>query len=186
MARGIKRFNGMVRRAMMTNHRSRMRGTCTLTASTLNTQNLLTVDDDPDYDIATDFSSTIAEAESLSRLKRIDLNISFFSGTANGAGALVEWMLYRSPDDSLTGQNPSDLFGADVTLTTQSLRKNAIAYGGFLSSANNDTSKFKIGIKRKAMRRISRLSDGDRLKLAFVTSATGAKYFAYGTITWAK
>lgn len=186
MARGIKRFNGMVRRAMMTPHRSRIRfDKSTITAATVTPVTLLTVDDEPNYDTTSD-GTNVAEAEALSRLMKIDLNLSFFSGTSNAAGALVEWMLYRDPDAQLGTETPSTLFTADVSATTAMVRKNVLAYGGFYSSANNDTKAFRIGIRRKAMQRVRRLSDGDKIMLVIITAATGAKLFGHGAITWAK
>lgn len=185
MARLSGKARRMIRAAIVTAHRSRVRMDVPLTAATVKTSSLLSVDDDPDYDLTSN-DTNIAEAEALSRLKRIDLNISYFSGTANAAGALVEWVLYRDPDNIGIITNLSDLFIADVTANSLAVRKNVVAYGGFYSSANNDTQRFRIGIKRAAMRRISRLSDNDRLKFSIITAATGAKFFMYGAITWAK
>lgn len=181
----MSRFNSMVRAAVQTPHRSRVRMDVSLTGSTLSEKNLLIVDDDPDYDLATD-GSNVAEAEALSRLRSIRLRVSYFAGTSNAAGALVEWILFRNPDNLLTSVNPSKLFQADIDATSALLRKNALAYGGFYSSANNDTHLFDVRIRRAAIKRIQRLSDGDNLEFNIITPATGAKYFMTGTITWAK
>lgn len=181
----MARFNSLVRQALQTPHRSRIRQDVALSAATLSSKVLLTVDDDPDYDLATD-GSNVAEAEALSRLRRIDLRISYFAGTANAAGALVEWILFRSPDNTLASTAPSSLFTADISPTTALVRKNVLAYGGFYSSANNDTRVFNVRIRRAAIKRIQRLSDGDKIEFGIITAATGAKYFMHGTITWAK
>lgn len=181
----MKRFNGMVRRAIQTPHVSRVLKEETLTADTLLDEAILTVDDDPDYDIATG-ASTVAEAEALSRLRKIKLTISYFSGTANSSGAKVKWILYKSPDGTLGSIDPDALHGADVTLTTQALRKNTLAAGWFYSSSNNETKLFRVRISRAAMRRVMVLKDNDQLRFAMQTSAGGAKYLMFGTITWAK
>lgn len=181
----MKRFRGMVRSAILTPHVSRVLKEETLTANTLLDEAILAVDDDPDYDIATG-ASTVAEAQTLSRLRRIKLHIAYFSGTSDSSGAKVKWILYKSPDGALGSIDPDSLHGADVTLTTQALRKATLAAGWFFSSSNNETGHFRVRISRAAMRRNMVLKDNDQLRFAMQTSATGAKYMMYGTITWAK
>lgn len=181
----MARFNALARKAVATSHRSRIRANVALTAATVNETSLLLVDDEPNYDLTSD-GTNIAEAEARSRVRKIDLTVSFFAGTSNAAGALVEWLLFRDPDNFANVTAPSDLFTADLNTVTMSLRKNALAYGGFFSSANNDTRVFHIRISRKAMQRTQVLQDNDRIKLQMVTAATGAKYFIHGAITTMK
>lgn len=178
----IRKFNGMVRKAVQSPHVSRVRifgGTATQNATTEFT--LLTVDDDPDYDLTTD-GTNVAEAQARSRLTGIKLDMGL---TPSSAGETMEWMLFKSPDGVLNATTPATLFTADVSTSTLALRKNVVAYGLFRASANTDARQARIRIKRAAMRRIAQLKDGDSLRLAITHSAdsTDGILDLTGTIT---
>lgn len=181
----MRTFNRMVRKAVMHSQRAKIRMDVGLTGSTDKVVSLILADDDPDYEITSD-GTAVAECETLSRIEKIDLNLSYFAGTSNAAGGLVEWALYRDPDNSGIMTGPEDIFIATDSAGQSQRNKNVIAYGGFYSSANNDTKLFHVRIRRAALRRVARMNDNDRLKFIIVTPATGAKFFMYGAITWMK
>lgn len=157
-----------VRRATGTVHVSRVRMVdIALTQNATTAITLLKVDDDPDYDLASD-GTNIAEAQARSRITSIDLKMWL---RANGTGERVEWLLYRDRDSNLGSVDPSTLFQADYTTTVAEVRKNTVSYGMHVGSTNVENTMMRVFLKRKAMRRISGLNDNDLLKMTFAHSA---------------
>lgn len=186
MATTMNKFRSLVRtevkKAIGTTHISRVRMIDqVLTQGTTADFNLLVVDDDPDYDLASD-GTNIAEVQALTKLRKIEL--TFIVNPGGTGSERIEYMLYRDPDATLVGSVPSSLFTADVSLASQALRKNAIAYGMFISTANKDTTTRRLFIRRQAMARVQTLRDGDRLRMAIAHSAAAADglMWLYGRI----
>lgn len=130
---------------------------------------LLTTDDDPDYDEDFDGSSAAPECEPGSRILGIDITLDLVPGNAGGQHM---WMIYKDPD-SLLGAvpaTPAMLFTNDLTANNILVRKYAMAFGRFLSTATKESSRSRVQISRAAMRRAGVMKENDVLR--FVVTAT--------------
>lgn len=166
-----KMFKAMVAAATGIKHTYRYRAIAiTATQGTTTPVQLLTTDDDPDYDVAWN-STTPHETEVGSRILGIDLNM--FT-TPSAAGEIIEWCLYKDPDGMLGTVSPTVLFQADRDATAVLLRKYAMAYGMFKASASKDSQKAHVRISGAAMRRAGTMLDGDALRLVFLHSGAAA------------
>lgn len=179
-----RRFQSMVKAATGVTHVTRYIGTSiALTASGITTLPLLQADDEPDYDVGGTFTSTPAECEAGSRITGIDLNLTIVPAAV---GDIVQWILWKNPDQVLTAStlDPETLFGNDLTTTNALLRKYTLAYGMFVSMTSKETTRIHVRISRAALKRAGVMGDLDRLTLNFKNSnaSTPAGLHGYGRI----
>lgn len=156
-----------VRKVMgtITTHRVRMLSKTINTTTPFRTYvDLLTADDDPDYDIVSN-GTTIAECHANSKIVKVQLKINLFNSSTD---KFVEWALYRDPDQVLgTNATIDAMFTSDVSTNDQLMKKNAVAYGNKRFTSQADGGIAKIFIKRKALARIRTMHDNDKLRLLF-------------------
>lgn len=179
------KFKNLVRSAVAVKHNSRIRlisGAVTQAATTH--FNLLTCDDDPAYDNATD-GTNVAECQPLTRLHRIDLRM-FVQNSGSLGLTPYEMILYKDPDGELGALAPSDLFGADVTEAREYLRKNTLAYDAWLQSNDFAGSTRRIRVSRAAIKRAGVFHDGDIIKLGITSPSSGVNGVLHliGKIRW--
>lgn len=136
-----------------------------------NAFSLLTCDDDPDYDLTSNLSSTTAECQPGARIIALQLHMTIVAV----AGRTVEWMLMKDPDGAITAANTTlaNLYTADVSTTTAMIRKNTVAVGHILAGDRTAFDK-SLNVPGKALRRISLMADGDILRLSFADNGEGA------------
>lgn len=171
MAMNMKKFERLVQKKVskalghVTTHRVYFKGTG-LTASSRKTIGLLRADDDPDYDLISD-GTNIAECESNAKITKIELRLEYYNST--GAGNTLEYMVYRNQDNSFNASDfvPANLFTSDYTATLSEIKKNTILYNHAMISANFETVKQRLTIKRKALARVRNMRDMDELVINF-------------------
>lgn len=137
---------------------------------------LLTCDDEPNYDLTTD-GSNLAECHPGSKIVAVQLAMTIYNITD---GESVEWIIGRDPDGSIltTGFTVATLFTADLTLTGGMLRKNAWGVGHVIGSNQDNTFDTRLNIT-KALRRSSKMADGDTIRLVFTMSAAASNALFY-------
>lgn len=151
-------------------HRIRMLAQ-TITEAATTGFNLLTCDDDPNYDLTTD-GTNVAECEPGAKIIAIQLQMTITAVAAR----TVEWIFLRDPDGVLaaaSARNIATLYTADVSANTIVIRKNTIAAGHFLAS-DRTAHNSNLNVSPKALRRVARMADGDTLSLAFTDNGEGA------------
>lgn len=170
----MRAFRGLVRKevskAMGMTHVHRIRIITTgLTASSTVRYTLLKADDEPDYDLLSD-GTNIAECETGSRIVKLQLTIQYYNST--GAGNTIEMMLYKNPDGEHAAQfTPANLFEMDYQQYASDVKKYTAWYMPSMISANFETVKNKVMLKRGAFRRIRGMHDLDTIELALVLPA---------------
>lgn len=148
----------------------------TITQNTNTFINLLTCDDDPDYDLATD-GTNIAECQPGARIEAVQLVMTVFG--ANIAGETIEWIIGRDPDGALaTNYTIGNLYTADVSANTRMIRANVWGAGHFIGTTNRDSMTSGLNIT-KALRRARLMADGDVIRLAFTATAAGGDHTLY-------
>lgn len=134
-------------------------------AGAVSTYVLLQADDDPLDNSYSDLGgSNIAECESDSRIKRLDLTFNI-SGTTGDRGT---WMLVRNVDAAITLSTAGlvdQLMQGVETATIQSLRKNCLAMGLYRIPSDRTHTIQRVRVKRKALMRAGLMQDGDALTL---------------------
>lgn len=138
---------------------------------------LLTCDDDPDYDLATD-GTNVAECQPGARIEAVQIVMSIFG--SNIAGETIEWVIGRDQDNALGAASfsVSELYAADFTGNRAILRKNVWGVGHFIGTANRDVSNTGLNIT-KALRRARLMADGDTIRLNFTATAAGGDHTVY-------
>lgn len=153
-----------------------------LTAGANVAVNLLTCDDDPDYDLATD-GSNVAECQPGARIVAVQLVLSIYGVDS---GEIVEWIIGRDPDAIITGPNfsMSNLYLQDVTSTTNFLRKNTWGAGHMISTTGRDLATQHVNISGKALKRSRLMAENDVIRLGLLSSAddVSGKYYLRGRI----
>lgn len=152
----------------------------TITGSALEYKPLLLADDDPDYDI-TPTATTPRECESGSKITGIDLLLGIAPASA---GTLVEWMLWKNPDQLLNSGSiePSSIFNNDVDANSIVLRKYCLAYGYFRNTASKESKTQHIRISRAALGRSSRMRENDQLGLSILCAGSNVTLDYIGRI----
>lgn len=110
---------------------------------------------------------------------RLVLNTNF------SATSCVHWMLYKQPDgESLTSTLADAFFhSADDTPTVRELNKNIIAKG-MLVGSDKTSAAINLGFhKRKTLRRLGSLREGDKIVLALATNESSThKLWGFGNL----
>lgn len=127
--------------------------------------------------------TTIAEVPLYSRIVAIKLKLAWFN---MGASRYMRWMLIKDPDNegALTSLADADFHSSDDTPTARELRKNTLAKGWVIPSADGLMKNINIFIRKKTLRRLGSLREGDRIKLVLAAnSATSVgQVSGFGTI----
>lgn len=138
--------------------------------------NLLTCDDDPNYDLTTD-GTNVAECEPGCKIVAIQLVMTVHSVPA--ASRLIEWTIGRDPDATLTtGLGMPTLYTSDVSTTTIVTRKNVWA-AGHMVGLDKLGANINVNVSRKALARASRMADGDIIRLTFTDDSGGTGNAAF-------
>lgn len=166
-------------------HRIRMLDQ-TITNNVTTKFNLLSCDDDPDYDLATD-GTNVAECHPNSRIVAVQLHVGLYPASNPINPGPLEWMIARDPDGALGAAGlitPGNLYAADVTTATDMLRKNVWAMGHMFLTTNRDAANLNIRISRKALRRARIMRDGDKVSISFTNpdATDTAKLYIRGRI----
>lgn len=138
---------------------------------------LLTCDDEPNYDLTTD-GSNVAECHPGAKIVAVQLQMSIFSVDDFET---IEWVIGRDPDSTVTNASYtiSNLYTADVTGTRLLLSKNVWGAGHFVAgAASSEVFNTNLNIT-KALRRASKMLDGDTIKLVFTMTAAGGNAVMY-------
>lgn len=151
----------------------------TIVQGATTTMNLMVCDDDPDYDVGGDLT-TGCECPVGSKIVSINLTLQM----TQSAGESCEFLLFKNPDNGVAA-TPTLLFTNDVTPNNLVIRKNTLKYARVFWTTSGDRKTLKLFVKRKALMRIGRMRDNDRLQLISVASAAAGNVNAscYGTIT---
>lgn len=127
--------------------------------------------------------TNVADAPLYSKIVGLKLR-GVIQGTASGVN-LFRWRLFRSPDGDLSSAGAiSNWMTSDDTPTARELRKNTLALGLAVSGASSSVAHLNVFVRRKALRRVSTLSEGDTLRFAVAKDAAGTvgRLELYGTI----
>lgn len=146
----------------------------TITQGTDTLANLLTCDDDPNYDLTTD-GSNVSECHPGAMIVAVQLVLTLFSVPD---GETIEWVIGRDPDGAIgTGFTMADLYTSDVTASNALLKKNVWGAGHMVSSDGHAAMNTSLNIT-KALRRAAKMRDGDAIKIRFTaTAASGNSAF---------
>lgn len=149
----------------------------TVTQGTDTSFNLLTCDDDPNYDLATD-GTNVAECEPGSKIVAVQLHMSLYNMPD---GEVYEWVMGRDPDGAITAGTftMATLYTQDVSGADLLLRKNAWAAGHIMSSTSHAFSQEMVRIKGSNLRRAGNMEDGDVIRLTFTASASATSPLLY-------
>lgn len=156
-------------------HRIRMLNQ-TITQGTDTPFTLLSCDDEPNYDLATD-GTNVAECHPGAKIVAVQLVMTVFSVAD---GETVEWVIGRDPDAAITSAafTISNLYSADVTGGRLLMSKNTWGAGHMISSDGHAAMNTSLNIT-KALRRASKMADGDLIRLVFTHSAAGGNSLFY-------
>lgn len=142
----------------------------TITEASETPFNLLTCDDDPDYDVLTN-GTTVAEIQPGAQIIAIQLHMTIYGLVAT---RLVEWLIGRDPDGAITAANftVANVYTPDLTVTNALLKKNAWSVGHVVA---NDRTGFdlNINIPGKLLARAGRMNDGDVIRINFTDDGAG-------------
>lgn len=177
--RAIQKLANMVRANMGVRrvHRIRMLDQ-TITQGTSTPFALLTCNDDPNYDLATD-GTNVAECQVGARIVAVQLHLSL---TNIPNGETVEWILGRDPDASITtaGFLVGNVYTADVTTGNRLLKDNTWTIGHVMAgTASRDTFNGTLRIPGKTMRRSRLMNENDVIRLVFTHTAAGSSSLMY-------
>lgn len=115
--------------------------------------------------------TNIAEVPLYSKVVGIKLNLSWFG---MGASRYMRWMMYKDTDNEtpISSLADANFHSSDDTPTMRELRKNTLAKGWVIPSADGLMKNLRISIRRKALRRIGGLREGDRIKIIFACNSS--------------
>lgn len=125
--------------------------------------------------------TNIADVPLYSRFTGIKANLVITAGSPS----IVRWMLFRSPDNDISGANAMAVFHAsDDTATTRELRRNTLAKGILAISASSLANPLRVFVRRSAVKRVQSMREGDRIKLVLAKHADGtdADLSGFGTL----
>lgn len=142
-------------------YRFQTNGITITAASARNLLPLISSADDPDYEVGGDFA-TACQCEEGATVQSIRLFIHFRHATA---GTVFRWAIRKNPNASLTTEIPDDLWSNNPSSANNILRKNTVAAGQVVITANNLASGFPVLVKRKALARIGQIHEDDTLGL---------------------
>lgn len=130
--------------------------------------NLLTCDDDPNYDLTTD-GTNVAECEPGSRIIAVQLVAAFRNLNTD---QLVEYVIGRDPDQAIGAANYTiaNLYAADVSAQNLALRRNIWAAGSVIGTTQNESVPIRIRVG-KAIKRSRVMHDGDAIRLSITMSS---------------
>lgn len=132
-------------------------------AAATNTYSLLTAKDDPDDTVISNMdtaSPTIAEVEAGSRIKAIQFS-SIWSGSG---GTQFQWALMKNPDADIAADLDA-VFKSDDTTAAREIRAHCLAAGIGVVASSSQIASIKAFVKRKRLRKLGLMRDGDRLQL---------------------
>lgn len=130
---------------------------------------LLTCDDEPNYDLTTD-GTNVSECHPGAKIIAVQLVATIYGLVAT---RLVEWVIGRDPDSAITNANytMANLYASDVTGTSTMLRPNVWGAGHVVAT---DRSGFETRLNiTGALRRASKMRDGDVIKINFTDDGAG-------------
>lgn len=155
-----------------------------LTANALTVVPLLTSNDDPDYEVGGDFT-TSCQCEEGALVKNIDLNLNIQHTTA---GTQFELMLLKDINQNLGALNPSSLFANSASSAERELRKMTLAYKAIFIPTDKLEKNIRLFVRRKALQRIGQIHEDDDLSLAIFNhhASTNGSLQGYGRITVAE
>lgn len=124
---------------------------------------------EPNYDLTTD-GTNVAECHPGAKIVAIQLIGSIYGLQAT---RLVEWVIGRDPDGAIltTGFTIANLYTADATLTNLQLKKNAWGAGHVIGTDRTGVD-VRLNIT-SALRRTSKMLDGDVVRLVFTDDGAG-------------
>lgn len=145
---------------------------------------LLSIVDAPSDTLRSD-GTNIAQAESESRL--LDIKLQGFITNAN-SGVRYKWILLKNPDNDYTADVPTRFLEQTDDINARHFRKHILAMGWLNTNSNTDAPRFKVFIRRSALRRVQFLHDGDDIQLwIHNTHATSSgALFLWGRLTTKK
>lgn len=170
MANDLRRLAQMVYNMNTVKRVSRIRMLAqAVTEATSTSFNLLTCDDDPNYDLATD-GTNVAEVEPGCKIIAIQLHMTIVTP----ANRTVEWVLYKDPDGVLTaaGATIATLYAADVEATRIVMRKNSLTAGHAIGTDRTGHNSV-LNVPGRTLARSARLADGDVIRLTFTDDGGG-------------
>lgn len=135
-----------------------------------NNFNLLVCDDEPDYDLTTD-GSVVAECHPGAKIIAVQLVLSLYGMVAT---RLIEYIIGRDPDAAVAAGNYKigALYTSDITTANAMIKANTWAAGHVIAS-DRTSQDLRINVT-KALRRASKMRDGDVIRLHFTDDGAGA------------
>jgi len=185
----MKQFAGLVRKIAAASgpkvyHRVHFKDV-TIAANASTGFDLLTCDDDPNYDVTSD-GTNVAEIHPESRVIRLQLVMGLYVDSNPIVGGPLEWLLGRDPDSALTASSMTmaTLMASDVNAGVKVLRANTWATGHMFLTTTKGQGNSRVIVSRKALRRSRVFHDGDKLRIVFTNpdADTAAKLYLRGRI----
>lgn len=130
----------------------------------------------------TTVGTDVATAPLYSKLVAIKLQL-ILHGAAGGE--LVRWQIVRNPDSDISAATyNTNWHNSDDTSTAREVRANQLAKGVVVVQSNTLATRVPIFIKRKTLRRMSSIKEGDSYAMVFSKDATGTTVLAtvWGTM----
>lgn len=141
----------------------------TITEGTDTPFNLLTCDDEPNYDLTTD-GTNVAECHPGAKIVAVQLIATIYGLVAT---RLVEWVIGRDPDGAITNTTftMTALYTSDVSTANAMLKANVWG-AGHVVATDRTGMDVRLNIT-KALRRASKMRDGDAIKIQFTDDGAG-------------
>lgn len=107
-----------------------------------------------------------------------------FLGTNVGTTTVIRWMIYKKPDGEALVTDLTDTFfhNTNDSPTGREIRANVIAKGMVVGRSDAGVG-IKLWMSKKALRRLGRLRENDKISLLIATNeASAATIHGFGTI----